>query len=83
MLPSLQRSSSLPDILSTQEVERLLTSVKNPKHRALLMTTYGGGLRVSEVVRLRVTDIQRDRMMIRVSGSDFARFSVTRRECNL
>jgi len=65
-LPSLRRSSSLPDILSTQEVGRLLTCVKNPKHQALLMTTYGGGLRVSEVVRLRVTDIQRDRMMIRV-----------------
>ena len=53
-------------ILSAQEVERLLAAVENLKHRALLMTTYGGGLRVGEVVRLRVTDIQSDRMMIRI-----------------
>lgn len=66
LLPSLRRSSSLPDILSLQEIERLLAAVKNLKHRALLMTTYGGGLRVGEVVRLRVADIQSDRMMIHI-----------------
>lgn len=66
LLPSLRRSSSLPDILSTQEVERLLVAVENLKHRALLMITYGGGLRVGEVVRLRVTNIHSDRMMIRI-----------------
>jgi site-specific recombinase XerD len=66
VLPSLRRTSRLPDILSRQEVERLLAAVKNPKHKAMLMTTYGGGLRVSELVRLRVSDIQADRMMIRV-----------------
>jgi site-specific recombinase XerD len=66
LLPSLRRSTSLPEILSTREVERLLAAVKNPKHRALLMTTYGGGLRVGEVVRLRLSDIHSDRMMIRV-----------------
>ena len=38
LLPSLRRSTSLPEILSTREVERLLAAVKNPKHRALLMT---------------------------------------------
>ncbi len=65
-LPSLRRSSTLPDILSTHEVARVLTSVKNLKHRVLLMTTYGGGLRVGEVVRLRIADIHSDRMMIRV-----------------
>jgi integrase/recombinase XerD len=65
-LPSLPRSSRLPEILSTQEVERLLAAVKNPKHHVMLMTAYGGGLRVSELVRLRLTDIHSDRMMIRV-----------------
>ena len=64
LLPSLRRTSRLPDILSRQEVERLLAVVKNPKHKAMLMTTYGGGLRVSELVHLRVSDIQADRMMI-------------------
>lgn len=66
VLPSMRRTSRLPDILSRQEVERLLAVVPNVKHKVMLMIAYGGGLRVSELVRLRVSDIQADRMMIRV-----------------
>jgi len=47
-LPRCKREQKLPEILSTEEVERLLTSPSNPKHRALLMTTYAAGLRVGE-----------------------------------
>jgi site-specific recombinase XerD len=53
-------------VLSIEELQRLFTRTKNPRHRALLMTTYAAGLRVSEVVRLRLTDIESDRMLIRV-----------------
>ena len=56
----------LPEILSQEEVEQLLRAVKNPKHRVMLMTTYGAGLRVSELVALTVTDIHSQRMMIRI-----------------
>jgi len=45
---------------------RLLGGVANRKHRALLMTTYAGGLRVSETVRLRLRDLDSQRMLIRV-----------------
>lgn len=65
-IPPVKKVTKLPDILSIEEVERLFSVLHNPKHRALLMTVYSGGLRVSEVVRLQVTDIQSDRMMIRV-----------------
>ena len=44
----------------------LFTHAKNPRHRVLLMTTYAAGLRVSEVVRLRLTDIESDRLLLRV-----------------
>ena len=56
-------------MLSIDDIERLLTCTRNPKHRALLMTTYSAGLRVSEVVHLQVTDIESDpdRMLIRVN----------------
>jgi integrase/recombinase XerD len=57
----------LPQIYSAEELQRLFAVTPNGKHRALLMTTYGGGLRVSEVVRLQVTDIDSQRRMIRVS----------------
>jgi site-specific recombinase XerD len=65
-IPEIRNYRRLPEILSGGELERLFAVVKNVKHRAVLMTAYGGGLRASEVVRLKVTDIQSDRMMIRV-----------------
>lgn len=65
-VPLPKGAQKLPEILSREEVARLLVSVANRKHRAMLMTTYAGGLRVSEVVRLRVTDIDSQRMLIRV-----------------
>ena len=66
VIPPRKRLSTLPEVWSGEEVERLLRAPTNPKHRVLLMTTYAAGLRVSEVVRLRVGDIHGDRMMIRV-----------------
>jgi site-specific recombinase XerD len=56
----------LPDILSGEEVERLLSAVRSLKHRALLMTAYGAGLRISEACTLEVGDIDSKRMMIHV-----------------
>jgi integrase/recombinase XerD len=56
----------LPQVLSVAELQRLFTSAKNPRNRVLLMTTYAAGLRVSEVVRLQLTDIESERGLIRV-----------------
>ena len=47
----------LPRVLSVDEVARLLAGASNPKHRAALAVAYGTGLRASEVVHLKVTDI--------------------------
>jgi len=65
-IPEIRSSRRLPVILSGNELERLFAAVKNVKHRSLLMTAYGGGLRASELVQLKVADIHSDRMMIRV-----------------
>src|SRR5467141_1711812 len=56
----------LPVILSPEEVGRLLASARNIKHKALLSLAYATGLRASEVVSLKLTDIDSDRMVIRV-----------------
>ena len=66
-LPPRTERQRLPRVLSVEELHRLFTTTKHPKHRALLMTTYAAGLRVSEVVRLHVTDIESERMCIRVN----------------
>jgi len=65
-IPSRPRQKKLPKLLSVEQVKDLLKAASNIKHRALLMTVYGGGLRVSEVVRLKPHHIESDRMMIRV-----------------
>jgi len=65
-IPPRKKTTQLPEILSAEELERLFIRASNPKHRVLLMATYAAGLRVSEVVRLKVTDIDSQRMMIRV-----------------
>ena len=58
----------LPVILSRQEVSRFLQSVASPKHRTILTTIYATGLRISEATHLKVTDIDSQRMIIRVEG---------------
>ena len=65
-IPLPKAAKRLPQVLSREEVARVLEGTQNLKHRALLMTTYAAGLRVSEVVRLRVSDIDSERMLIRV-----------------
>jgi len=65
-LPLPKGAKKLPEVLSREEVTRLLASTTSLRERALLMTTYGGGLRVSEAVRLRVSDIDAQRALLRV-----------------
>ena len=56
----------LPVILSPDEVKRLLEATTNLKYKAALATAYGAGLRASEVTHLKVTDIDSQRMVLRV-----------------
>jgi integrase/recombinase XerD len=56
----------LPVVLSPEEVERFLAALASLKHRAILMTAYGAGLRVSEAVALRVPDVDSQRMVLNV-----------------
>jgi integrase/recombinase XerD len=65
-LAPVKQPRSLPVVLGPDELARFFAAVKNLKHRALLMTAYAAGLRVSEVTRLRVADIDSARMVIRV-----------------
>ena len=56
----------LPVILSPREVARLLNAVSNPRDKTALAVAYGAGLRVSEVVSLKISDIDSQRMVLRV-----------------
>jgi len=60
------KPQKLPQVLSVDEVQRLLQAASNLKHRAALAVAYGAGLRASEVVHLKIADIASDRMILRV-----------------
>ena len=61
-----RQPQKLPRVLSVDEVARLLAGANNPKHRAALAVAYGAGLRASEVVHLKMADIDSERMIVRV-----------------
>lgn len=65
-LPRPQKPLKLPPVLGEGEVVRLIQATKNLKHRALLLTAYSAGLRVSELVALRVQDIDSGRMLVHI-----------------
>jgi integrase/recombinase XerD len=65
-IPYAKKPRTLPVVLSQDEVSRFFESISNIKHRAIVITAYATGLRVSEVLSLRVSDIDSQRMMIRV-----------------
>ena len=72
-IPFAKRPRKLPSVLSGAEVIRLLECVPKLLHRLVLMTIYGTGLRVSEATRLRVEDIDSQRMLIHVRGGKGAK----------
>lgn len=65
-IPTARQPQKLPQILAREEVARLIELTVHPKHRAILMTTYGAGLRLNELCHLRIVDIDSARMTIRV-----------------
>ena len=68
-IPRPKRPMLLPKVISEEKILDGLLKLENLKHRALLFTAYSAGLRVSEVVALKVTDINSDRMQIRIEAA--------------
>lgn len=61
-----KRAQNLPTVLSLNEIERILNSPKNTKHRTILSLIYSSGLRAGELINLRISDIDSDRMVIHI-----------------
>lgn len=64
-----RRSKPLPVVLSKMEVQRLLQSVDNIKHKAILSLIYSGGLRVGEAINMKLTDIDSERGLIHIKNA--------------
>jgi site-specific recombinase XerD len=63
------KEEKLPVVLSKKEVAFMLSGIHNLKHRCMVSLLYAAGLRLSELLNLKITDIDSDRMLIRVNGA--------------
>ncbi|RYZ34924.1 MAG: integrase [Sphingobacteriales bacterium] len=68
-IPRPKKPSLLPKVLNQKEISLLFKNTDNLKHRLMLQLCYGMGLRVSEIVGLRVSDIDSTRMQVLIAGA--------------
>jgi len=66
IVPTPKKPQKLPIVLSPEEVLQFLSCVESVKHRTILAICYAAGLRISEAIRLKVADIDSQRMVIRI-----------------
>jgi integrase/recombinase XerD len=72
-----KKPKRLPIILSREEINKIIDSIKNSKHRLMISLAYGGGLRVSEVIRLKVIDLNFEQLSIHIKQSKGAKDRIT------
>lgn len=63
-VPRPKKPSQLPKTISTQDIKKLFEATQNPKHNLMLKLCYGMGLRVSEIVKIKITDIDSGNMQV-------------------
>jgi site-specific recombinase XerD len=68
-LPRPRKEKKLPDILNEEEVKQIFNAIDNLKHRTMLMLTYASGLRVSELVKLKIEDFDVKRGLIHIRNA--------------
>jgi integrase/recombinase XerD len=63
-----QKEDKLPTVLSVEEIQKMIGSISNLKHKTMTMLCYSAGLRLSEIINLKIKDIDSERMQIAVRG---------------
>lgn len=76
-VPRAKMPKTLPTCLTKEEVAAILKSVDNVKHKLILATLYSSGLRVSEVTRIKIKDLDFERKLLNVRGAKGAKDRVT------
>lgn len=64
-----RREHKLPNVLAIEDLKKIIESINNLKHKTLISTIYSSGMRISEVLNLKISDIDSKRMMIRIENS--------------
>lgn len=61
--------NKLPIILSRDEIQKILSEISNEKHKLMIVLAYSGGLRVSEIINLKIKDINLAELIIHIKGA--------------
>lgn len=64
-----KRSKKLPVVLSKEEIKNIIDAIRNPKHKLVISLTYGAGLRISEIVNLKVKDVNLEELTIHLKNA--------------
>lgn len=72
-----KKPQRLPVVLSREEIEAIINAIGNEKHRLLVSLSYGAGLRVSEIVKLRIKDIDLPNLQLNIRQSKGAKDRIT------
>jgi site-specific recombinase XerD len=64
-----KRSKKLPIVLSREEIKNIIDVIRNPKHKLIISLAYGAGLRISEVISLRVKDVNLEELTIHLKNA--------------
>jgi len=68
-IPRPKKKSSLPKVMNKSDIAKIFSKVKNLKHLVMLKLCYGMGLRVSEIVKLKITDIDSQLMQVHIEAA--------------
>ena len=68
-IPRPKKKSILPEVLSKNDISKIFSKIDNPKHVLMLKLCYGMGLRVSEIVNLKINNIDSHRMLVHIEGA--------------
>ena len=68
-IPRPQKKENLPKVMSKRDIAKIFVKVDNPKHLLILKLCYGMGLRVSEIVNLKISDIDSNRMLVHIESA--------------
>jgi site-specific recombinase XerD len=72
-----KRSKKLPIVLSREEIKNIIDSIRNPKHKLIISLTYAAGLRISEVINLKIKDVDLEELTNHLKNAKGKRDRIT------
>jgi len=76
-LPNYKKESKIPEVLNKEQVSKIISSLKNVKHKLMVQIIYAGGLRVSELINIKPPDVDTERKLVYIRQGKGAKDRIT------